>query len=172
VTSFGGTIEVEPNLPRGTCFRVIIPAPSAPDAAAAATPKHLSPSQQALTARARVLVIEDESLLASVLRHTLALHDVTIANGCASAIGALSTGPAFDLILCDVLLGDGTAADVLAHLREHDPEALRRVVLMTGGTTTPRVARLLETVQRPVLEKPFSIAQLESVVADLLGSAR
>lgn len=166
VTSFGGTIEFEANEPRGTCFRVTLPEPRA---AAVSVNRASAPPQPLVAPRARVLVIEDEPLLASVLRHTLSAHDVTIATGCAAAIKAVTDAPAFDLVLCDVLLGDGTAADVVAHLREHHPELMRCLIFMTGGAATPQVATFLATAKRPVLEKPFSITQLEALVREMLA---
>ncbi len=158
VAGLGGTISVEPRAPRGTCFRVELPRSGAP-------PKSGRVSRVEARVRGRVLVVEDERLLAQVLRAQLDAWDVTVAHDARSAIELLDRDRAWDAILCDVVLPDGTGLDVREHLLRSSPELEGRMVFMTGGAAGPGVEALLAKVGRPCLDKPFTPDALERALA-------
>lgn len=166
VTSLGGTIAVEPNQPRGTCFRVRLP--SAPeDAPVGSRPAAPTSPTPPRTARRRLLLVEDEPQLASALSDQLLAWEVRVAGGRREGISALAEDRDFDAVLCDVLLGDGTAVDVHEWLIAHAPELVSRVVFMTGGAASPEVSSKIHASGRPVLDKPFTSSELEERLASL-----
>jgi len=171
VTSLGGTIDVELNLPRGTCFRVTLP--SAPGDAPPASTRDASVWSTPMPhAPRRMLLIEDEPQLARSLREQLRSWEVVIAEGRRAAIEHLASDSGFDAVLCDVLLGDGTAVDVYRWMSMHQPTLVERLFFMTGGAASPEMAGLVDAARRPVLDKPFTTAELESALAALKPGRR
>jgi CheY-like chemotaxis protein len=110
--------------------------------------------------RGRVLIVDDEPLVAQLLRRMLsAAHDVSVATSGAEALAAIEQAP-FDAIVCDVMMPGITGMDLYAALRERDEDVARRMVFMTGGAFVPRVAEFLAAVDNPKLEKPFEMGAL------------
>ncbi|MCP3136623.1 hybrid sensor histidine kinase/response regulator [Pyxidicoccus xibeiensis] len=115
--------------------------------------------------RKRVLVVDDEPQLASVMRRILGgRHDVVLVHSGREALELLARDDAFDLIFCDLMMGDLTGMDVHAELARCQPELLHRFVFMTGGSFTERARSFLQTVPLPRIEKPFEPGTLRALV--------
>ena len=116
----------------------------------------------------RVLVIEDEQLIASriesVLRPTCAV--TTVAEGDA-AIERLWNGD-YDCILLDLTLPRLSGFDVLRHLMIRRPEMLKSTVIMTAATDESLQFIDPKTVGG-VLRKPFAVAGLADLVQQVAG---
>lgn len=122
-------------------------------------------------AKARVLVVDDEHRLAETLRIALdPSYDVSIATRGREAVAALTQGPMFDLVLCDLLLPDLTGPRVYAAAVAARPELAERFVFLTGGAFTEELSAFLQQVDNPRLEKPFDLATLEQLVAARLAA--
>lgn len=167
VRALGGEITIQSMVGRGTCVSVrLVRAPSAAAETALSRAKEETPPAR----RARILVVEDTPTFARMLQQILATsHEVTVVAGVEDAAAAIARADAaFDVILCDMMLRDGTGIDVFENARATQPPLVERFVFMTGGAFTPRVADFLEHTTRPRLEKPFAIATLERAIADVL----
>ncbi len=175
VKSLGGEITATSTLGIGTTFRVSLPSlldgdprllrrreevvsrPLGSAADAAATPKRN---------RARVLVVDDEPLVADMLRRTLSEgHDVTVATDARTALDFVLSGAEYDLIFCDLLMPRMSGMDLYAALRAERPGVEERIVFMTGGAFTERAAQFLATVPNRKMSKPFDLTELERVVS-------
>jgi CheY-like chemotaxis protein len=84
----------------------------------------------------------------------------------------LTSDSGYDVILCDLEMPDISGSDLFAWLEAERPQLARRVVFMTGGAFTRSARDFLRRTERPVLNKPFSRGQLESVLATLPGDSR
>lgn len=111
----------------------------------------------------RVLVVDDDPDLRRMLQHILTLHGQppTLA-GSAREAQVLLREAAFDLVFLDVILPDGSGADVFRALRATDPGAL--VVLMTGFPDHPAVAEALALGPVMLMCKPFGVREVTDVL--------
>ncbi|XXF79025.1 PAS domain S-box protein [Myxococcaceae bacterium GXIMD 01537] len=163
VESMGGTITATSELGRGSTFRVVLRAAVREvEALARLAAVVASPP----SARARVLVVDDEPNVTQALQRALSTeHDVAVAHSGQAALKlVVDGGGRFDLILCDVMMPGMTGMDLYAELGRQAPELLGRMVFMTGGAFTPRAVAFLRDVPNPTLSKPLDLAQLRALV--------
>lgn len=165
VTSFGGELTFESTEGVGTTFKVHLPTASGPELAT-----HVdAPPVVAAPRRGRILVIDDEEIVARAVRRTLQdEHDVTLSLGARPALEMLDAGQDFDLILCDLMMPDMTGMDFFAAIEARHSAHARRVVFLTGGAFTPRAREFLDRVGAPRIEKPFDRQGLRSRVNELI----
>ncbi len=180
VAALGGEIQVESDLGRGSCFRVILPCADARaiagyDMAASETtvPRDLSVSRpQASDMPQRsgsVLVIDDELHVGSAIERVLSPpHDVTRVVDARDALALLRNGRRFDVVLCDLMMPHITGMDLYQEVMNFAPEQALKIVFMTGGAFTTRARRFLEDVPNPNLEKPFQADALLGLVDRML----
>jgi PAS domain S-box-containing protein len=160
VVGMGGDIAVESRLAKGTTFRVTLPI--AKDETPPSRGKR--PSIR-LTRRARVLVIDDEPMMARAVQRMLASeHDVEAMTDPMSAVERLRGGARYDVILCDLMMPMMSGMDVYDAILAIDEGQAQAMVFMTGGAYTPRAAEFLESVGNPHLEKPLDRAALHAVL--------
>lgn len=107
----------------------------------------------------RVLIVEDDPILADGLSVGLRLHGVSaeVVGSCADGRHALSAG-GFDAIVLDIMLPDGSGLDLLAELRAADER--RPILLLTAlDETQDRIAGL-DRGADDYLGKPFDLDEL------------
>jgi DNA-binding NtrC family response regulator len=115
-----------------------------------------------------VLVLDDEALISRSIERVLApLVNVELVSTVAEAKARLSRGPAFDAVLCDLMLTDGTGMDLFAWLERHQPALAPKVVFMSGGAFTTEANEFLARVSNKRLEKPFTPRQLRDLFPGL-----
>jgi CheY-like chemotaxis protein len=164
VTSYGGSVDVESEVGKGSVFRVTLPA-AVIDAPVASIQNRPPKS----TRRGKILIVDDEPAIARGLRRILApLHDVTVVSDGEEAF-ALATGEQFDIIFCDLMMTGLSGMEFYERLAAAAPEAAHRMVFMTGGAFTARAEEFLRTTANRCLTKPFQRALVEAVVSDLLS---
>jgi len=177
VQTHGGEITVDSKPGAGAVFTVSFPAsklsPIVPSA-----PGLRLPEPAAAHARGRVLVIDDESVVAHTLKVLLqSEHDLVVAQSGAEALELLEQpraddAPPFDVILCDLMMPGMTGMELFEVLRREHPLLARRVVFMTGGVSMTRVVEFLESVPNPKFEKPFDVPELRRILHRLVSTAR
>jgi PAS domain S-box-containing protein len=163
VRGLGGGISVDSVVGRGTTFSVTIPVATGPEKSP--TPY---PSQLRAVRRARVLIIDDEPVVATMLSRTLAeAHDVTVCTSGADALERLCADSTWDVVLCDLMMPDVSGMDLYSAVKERESGLERRIVFMTGGAFTRRAADFLASVVNERLEKPFDLGKLFRLVEKL-----
>jgi DNA-binding NtrC family response regulator len=114
----------------------------------------------------KVLVIDDEPLIRWTLSETLcyAGHAVVEAPDGASGLRAvMTTEPPFDVIFLDLRLPDSNDLTLLTAIRTWAPRSA--VVLMTASGEPEVVANAYRFGVYRVLDKPFDIAEVQSLVS-------
>ena len=184
VKAQGGSIEIENRTGGGVTVRVILAAaPSAENAtgvrpsfepqAAPTVPQssHESPVLSVRRKRPRVLVVDDDPLVAAVSARILARNcDTTVANSGLEASEVLLR-ESFDVVLCDLMMPGMTGMELHALLARRAPEVADRMVFMTGGAFTAAARAFLESVSNRCLEKPFATAELRAAIAAVAAVA-
>jgi PAS domain S-box-containing protein len=166
VAGMGGRIDVTSEAGRGSSIRVWLPAGVAERSAPTVTKP---PPVSVASRRGRVLVIDDERLVGSAIRRTLAAeHDVATVESARAALERLASGERFDVIFCDLMMPEMTGMDLHRELREAHPDQAARVIFLTGGAFTPRARAFLERVPNPRIEKPFDLEQVRALVNERL----
>ena len=120
----------------------------------------------------RILVIDDERLVALMIRRTLEDgHEVTVEHSAAAATGRLDRGERYDVIVADLHLADGDAMSFRAQLGRIDPALPRRLLVLTGGAANAAERQFLEDPAVRWLQKPFRGQELRARVDEVLRSA-
>lgn len=122
-----------------------------------------------------VLLVDDEAAVRGAMRRYFARHgwDVREADGGEAALGILDpqVGHRFDLVICDLRMPNFSGFDLYRWLCNHRPDVIERLVFASGDLSAPDSAEFLIEVRRPVLPKPFDLAELRRVVSEICPSA-
>ena len=96
--------------------------------------------------RPRALIVEDENVTRNLLQQLLlnAGCDVDVATDGEQAIEMLAVEK-YGVILLDIVLPKLSGTEVMDFLREQDPEALERVIVVTG-LNVEEIRKLFPTV--------------------------
>ncbi|HUP20279.1 MAG TPA: response regulator [Gemmatimonadota bacterium] len=161
VTDLDGSIEVDSEVGRGTVFRVSL----------VATPERESsgePSPAPVRGDRRVLVIDDDRAVSSVIARLLEPHHrVEIAPGCGEALARIEAGQRYDILLCDLMMPNMTGMDLHAELSRAAPDQAERMIFMTGGASTQRARDFLSANPNPRIEKPFDTPTLLALLDEV-----
>jgi CheY-like chemotaxis protein len=113
----------------------------------------------------RVLIVDDEKLLAETLRRVLCDEfDVNLTTDPAEALRWLTSGDWYDVILCDVMMPTMNGVELRNRVHATRPDLACRIVFVTGGITWAHVRKLLESVPNTVLAKPFDFPALRDLI--------
>lgn len=170
VHAFMGSCQGEMNIEsapgRGTGVQLFFPVAHGP----AAPPGPQAPCEEAQASR-RVLIVEDEPLVAEVLAEQLQLMGLASlrAKDADGAEQLLRSGAAVAVALVDVNLGPGRSGlELMQQLRPDFPQL--KVILMSGLAANWHKIDKAAAAQAPgwrFLEKPFGFEALEAALRDL-----
>ncbi len=165
IGSLDGQITVESKSGAGSVFRIVLPAVKG--AVPTAARPSVVPSATGL--RGHLLVIDDEEDICEAMKEALSpYHDVVTTTDPHQALELLAAGQRFDVILCDVRMPKMTGIDFHTQLETNNPAQASRVVLMSGGGFTRRPGDPATVLPRPLIEKPFAIKQVLSLMREAM----
>jgi CheY-like chemotaxis protein len=119
--------------------------------------------------RLRVLLVDDEPLVARAVARVLREHEVDVETSAAGALARLRAGVRYDAVVCDLMMPDATGMELHARVAEADAGAAARFVFLTGGAFTDGACEFVATTSAPVLEKPLDAATLKDAVRAVSG---
>lgn len=114
-----------------------------------------------------VLYVDDEASIRRAVHYWLARrgHDVHTARSVAGAVRCVKQFP-FEVIFIDVWLGDGSGLDLYGWIREHHPRLAEATIFVTGDSLMrPDMRDRLLATNRPILDKPFDLSDLDTYVS-------
>src|SRR5881628_2511747 len=159
VKEHGGRISLITKPGAGATFTVELPV-------GAPAPRVEAEPAPAATGRAlHILVVDDEPHILHYMRATLESwgHTVEVASDGAYALER-ALAEAFDVIICDLRMPHLSGRDMYAKLARQDPRAAERIIFATGDTVRGDTLQFLETLGRPYLHKPFTLAELRNAL--------
>jgi PAS domain S-box-containing protein len=150
VTDLGGMIAVSSTPGKGSSVRVLLP-PSSPLPRPADTV-----ADRGTGRRLRVLIVDDEAAVGHTLARLVAdQHQVESVITIAEAIARVGSGQRYDVVLCDLMMPEGTGMDLHGRLMIIDPTLAQHMLFMTGGVFTPAAEQFLAQPDIEVIEKPI-----------------
>lgn len=164
--SHGGTIRAENLAPHGACFVVQLPARTAAGDEVLEerdVPRPSTPPRAPRTEKLRLLVIEDESMLCEMLRSIGRQQgwEVETADSGREGLRLLRERPGHhDVVLCDLRMASPSGIELHDLLAREHPDWLERFLFVTGDLSSDEAAEFAERCTRPILRKPFQIADL------------
>jgi two-component system NtrC family sensor kinase len=163
VKEHGGRIMLSTEEGKGSTFTVQLPL---------STRSAIPPSDDGIrtpTKRLRVLVVDDEPHILHYMRATLEAwgHIPVVASDGEQAL-ALATREPFDLIISDLRMPRFGGREFYEELTRRNATMAARLVFSTGDTVRGDTLAFLETLERPYLHKPFSLAELRTLLADVV----
>jgi two-component system, cell cycle sensor histidine kinase and response regulator CckA len=172
VTEFGGELRVESDVVRGTRF--VLRLPVAPGAVRQSREVIVSATAGGpAPVRGRVLVVDDEEAIRRSMEHLLGRdHEIVTVASAEQAQALLEKDPAFDAIICDLMMAGMSGMDLHAWLALRDPSLAAQLVFVTGGAFTPKASEYLARVGNLTLEKPVDGKDLKRTLSGLVQVAR
>jgi signal transduction histidine kinase len=160
---FQGTWSVESKPGRGTTITLTLPV--------ARTTTGGTKPPMATTRVANILVIDNEPSVRDLLARLLKLHghNVVTAESGAEGIATFKSGK-FDLVFTDLGMPEMSGWEVAREIKTLDPRA--RVGLITGWPIDLTPAELRARGVDQVVEKPFDLPTLFSLIEDALTSQK
>jgi PAS domain S-box-containing protein len=168
VQELNGSISVSETGPAGTTLEVRLPRLPQEEQQPDSRKSHYDLLQSPY----RVLVVDDEPMLARAVKRALDPFVVHVASDGQEALAVLESEPEFDVILCDLMMPRISGADLFRRISLQNPHLSKRFVFMTGGAFADWSQRFLDTVDRPIIEKPFQPAQLRKCIESVARQAR
>ena len=167
VERMGGVMEVETSN-QGTLFRLRLHVAEATDVPVTTTIPLISDDVN-FKAKHRILVVDDEEEIGSLLQDIFCDHEVEVCLDGLAALERLNTHE-FDLVLCDLMMPKMTGMELYAACKAKSETLAGRFVFLTGGAFTPHARAFLDEVMLPRVNKPFSQAEIRQKVAHFLDS--
>jgi PAS domain S-box-containing protein len=169
VHEHGGSITIKSLVGRGTIVSLLLPA-----AAHRLEPPAASLDSPLVETTGRILVIDDDEMILSVIESMLNTLGYKCAvakdgvEGCDTYVRAKAEGNPFSAVLLDATIPNGLAGEeALKFLLQADPDA--RAILCSGYTDTDLFKEAEQLGFRAVLAKPFSISEFVSVFNKVLS---
>jgi CheY-like chemotaxis protein len=161
IKRFGGEIEVKSKVGNGTTFTIMLP--SGGDG----REEVISPSTIKMGRKARILVIDDEEFVRSVLARTLAEvhHQVTLAEDGEKGLQLFKKGK-FDMVLTDWGMPGMSGWEVCRMIKKISPHT--PVGMITGWGTEMSQRQIEEYGLDFFISKPFDFNQILNVVAETM----
>ena len=161
----GGVLDIKSEVGQGTRITLRFPAVLVP----LQSPEQMSPTAAEEDARLRILLVDDDELIRSTLPQMLEQlgHRVETAASGLEAIRRLDAGLAADLVILDHNMPGMSGAETLPRILQLRPEA--RIILATGFLDTELKLLLAGFPSVLILQKPFSMAELQQVLHGAVG---
>jgi PAS domain S-box-containing protein len=166
VRQSGGFVTLDSEIGRGTMVSLYLPRAEALPAEPAAAPSEPSIRRSG----GAVLLVEDDADVRATARAMLEEIGFTIleAPSGKAALDMLRVNMTIDLVFSDVIMSGGMTGVELAEAVELEWPDLP--VLLTSGYTAQRLAPSATKTERPLLRKPYTLAELAEAIGKLVAS--
>jgi signal transduction histidine kinase len=164
VSQHGGALIAGNGLESGAVFAVHLVACERPARRSVSSPA-LEPGP-----RARILLVDDESAVATVLTRVLERmgHEVIWVARARAALESIAETH-FDLVVSDLHMPEMNGEEFYREVARRWPEMTSRMVFITGDILSDDTRVFLESLENPYLLKPFKIDEVRRTLGGLLA---
>ena len=170
IKDHGGRIEAESPHGSGATFRIYLPAVVEKPSHAAATvgARKAAPSSSALQGH-KLLIVDDEESIREIVQEGLSARGMNVetAGSSEEALSILASN-FFEVVLCDFNLPGLNGEELFDRLRTQAGGPTPRFVFMTGDLLNPSTIAAFAARGAHVLQKPFHVAALATLLTELL----
>ncbi len=168
IKNHGGYITAESAQNRGTIFHIHLPASRKP-----ARVKEEPKREHTAQAGGRILVMDDEGIIRSMLKNMLSLagYEAELTSDGEEALKkysqAMEAGKPFNIVIMDLTIPGGMGGkEAIKELKKIDPGV--KAIVSSGYATDPIMSEYKKHGFSAVIAKPYSIKQLEETLRSLL----
>lgn len=174
VLKHGGSIEGRNVSGGGARFDIELPRIPPGASASGSPPPNTPPAARSIGGRAlkRILVVEDEPILASAVARALTRWEwePVVAHSAEEAIEHLNNDPDdWAAILSDFRMPGIGGRGLFDFVRQERPELAGRFVFTTGDLVDPDTHAFISQSGRPVLMKPYELSELDELIRTVAG---
>jgi len=165
VAEHNGRIYAESKVGKGATFVVELPIVRQ-QRGKETKPSESDTGEAVETAKARILVVDDEPTIVQVIKRTLTDEGYEVrATGKAKEALRLIESREYALILLDIKLPDMSGIELHQHLDKTDAQ---RIIFITGDVMGPDTMDFFSRIRACYITKPFDIEQLKKEVKSKL----
>jgi PAS domain S-box-containing protein len=163
IHDMGGDIRVESVVNTGSIFTIILPL-NLKTVAGSEIKKYIIPASQL-----NILIVDDTpNALKTLHRLLMDEHNITDALGGREALTILQQrDKEFDLVITDINMSDVNGIDLYRFIKQKHPQLIHRIIFITGGVSSERVALFLADINIKHLDKPYTPEELNSAIATI-----
>jgi CheY-like chemotaxis protein len=107
----------------------------------------------------RILVLDDDQVLARAIARKLKGHDVIVENDADHAVDRIVAGDWFDLVICDLNMPKRDGIEIIATIALHCGADRPTLALMSGSD------EIASSSADVVLSKPFGVVEIQQLLA-------
>ncbi len=165
-----GHLEVASKRGMGTTFTIWLPASLAEEVVLAGATSQLP---EVTSGQGRIMVMDDQEMIRNLAAQMLQVLGYSVeAVGDGNEMleryrGAMAAGVPFDAVIMDLTIPGGMGGEeAVSHLLELDPRA--KAIVSSGYSNDSAIANYAAFGFRGVIAKPFTLAELSSVLEEVL----
>jgi CheY-like chemotaxis protein len=168
ILEHNGIMRVESEFGHGATFIIELPIIEEPPAEDVIN--KINQGQLALIKSGRIMVVDDELPVRTLLEKVLAPmgYSIETINDADTVLNRLKAGEKYDVILLDIRMPGMSGTELYTHILEKAPELKGRIIIITGDVMGLDIKEFLTKHNLPSLSKPFDIKLLKEIIDKII----